>query len=158
MAGDGQHVKHAYDDGLVRAVVSLRQAAARRARRRQASRSLGELDLSAIRIVVDAANESRELTPTEIAETLQVSSASITAVLRRLEEAGCVELRANPVDRRSKFVVPTEAGRSWSDPVADGVTRAAADRAEEERMVVAAFLRRVAEEIAAAAQPELSRS
>ncbi|GAA4195957.1 hypothetical protein GCM10022219_21820 [Microbacterium oryzae] len=157
MTGDGQHVNHERKDGLVRAIADLRQAEARLARRRQASRSLSELDLSAVRIVVDVANEGRELTPTEIAETLQVSSASITAVLRRLEDAGFAELRANPADRRSKFVVATDVGRSLNDPVADSVTRAAVDLTEGERMVVSRFLRRVTEEIDAALQPELSR-
>ncbi|MDN3310435.1 MarR family transcriptional regulator [Microbacterium oryzae] len=150
-------MNHETEDGLIRAIEDLRRAEARLARRRLASRSLSELDLTAIRIVVDAASEGRELTPTEIAETLQVSSASITAVLRRLEDAGYADLRANPADRRSKFVVATEAGRSLDDPVADSVTRAAVDLTEAERMVVAAFLCRVTEEIDAALQPELSR-
>lgn len=157
MAGDGQQVNHEHEDGLIRAVADLRHAEVRLARRRQATRSLSELDLSAIRIVVDAADEGRALTPTELAAALQVSTASVTAMIRRLEEAGRVGLRANPADRRSKFVVPTDAGRSWSDPVADGVVRAAVDLTDDERMVVTAFLRRVAGEIDAAARPEPSR-
>lgn len=143
-------------DDVVRGIQDLRQAEARLSRRRQASRALGDLDLAAIRAVVEAAVEGRDLTPTELAERLQVSSASVTALLRRLEAGGRVALRANPADRRSKFVVPLDGAGGAGDPVSDGVARAAVALTDGERAVVARFLRRVVDEVDAAWQPEMS--
>lgn len=50
------------------------------------------------------------LSPTELFETLFVSSGGMTSRLDRLERAGLIERRPNPEDRRGTVVSLTEAG------------------------------------------------
>lgn len=48
--------------------------------------------------------------PKDMAETMQVSSARVAALLRRLEEKGLIERRRDEGDNRRSAVVITEAG------------------------------------------------
>lgn len=51
-------------------------------------------------------------TPAELARAFQVSKATMTHTLQRLEARGLVELRPDPRDGRSKRVHLTDAGRA----------------------------------------------
>jgi DNA-binding MarR family transcriptional regulator len=56
-----------------------------------------------------------ELTPTALCDSVLVTSGTMTVCLDRLTEAGLVERRASRVDRRSRAVALTAAGRRLVD-------------------------------------------
>lgn len=55
------------------------------------------------------------LTPTELYQTLMISSGGLTARLNRLESAGLIRRREAQADRRSLLVELTEAGRAKAE-------------------------------------------
>lgn len=55
------------------------------------------------------------LSPSSLVKRLGLASASITALLDRLELAGLVTRERHPVDRRSVLVTLTESGRAAGD-------------------------------------------
>ena len=55
------------------------------------------------------------LTPTQLYETLMISSGGMTARLDRLEAAGLVERSPDPRDRRGRLIALTQAGRELID-------------------------------------------
>ncbi|MFC7385293.1 MarR family winged helix-turn-helix transcriptional regulator [Sphaerisporangium rhizosphaerae] len=72
----------------------------------------GEFDvLAALR----RAGEPYTLIPSELADMLMMSRAGMTNRLDRLEEAGLVERRLDPADRRSFLVALTPRGREVID-------------------------------------------
>lgn len=74
--------------------------------------TVAEFDvLSALR----RAGEPFELTPTVLSRSLMLSPAGMTSRLDRLEQAGRVERRMDPDDRRSYLVRLSAAGRSVID-------------------------------------------
>lgn len=92
------------------------------------------------------------LGPVELGNRLGgMRSASATALVDRLEEAGHVERRRHPSDRRRLVVVPTEradqAGEEVFAPLAEALVEAAEDLTPEERAAVARYLDRVTEAI-----------
>ena len=52
-------------------------------------------------------------TPLALAQAFQVPKTSMTHSLAVLEQAGLIEMRANPRDGRSKLVFITDAGRAF---------------------------------------------
>lgn len=70
----------------------------------------------------------RELTPTELASALGLTSASVTALVDRLSDAGLVERHPHPEDRRSLLVALTPDGRKSVGAIAQELIDAA-DRA-----------------------------
>ena len=69
------------------------------------------------------------LTPTQLYETLMISSGGMTARLDRLENAGWVERRPDPHDRRGRLIALTQTGRELLD---ETITRHVAN---EERVL-----------------------
>ena len=59
--------------------------------------------------------EPWRLTPTELYQTLMISSGGLTARLNRLEAAGLIRRREAQADRRSLLVELTEAGRAKAE-------------------------------------------
>lgn len=59
--------------------------------------------------------EPWRLTPTELYQTLMISSGGLTARLNRLEPAGLIRRREAQEDRRSLLVELTEAGRAKAE-------------------------------------------
>ncbi|WP_126286702.1 MarR family winged helix-turn-helix transcriptional regulator [Burkholderia stagnalis] len=55
------------------------------------------------------------LTPTALYDALMMSSGGMTARIDRLQKAGWVERRPNPVDGRGTLVALTDAGRALID-------------------------------------------
>lgn len=53
----------------------------------------------------------------ELAERLQLDSATITGIIDRLEQNGFIDRRVDPNDRRNKLVFLTEKGRSMEVPL-----------------------------------------
>ena len=60
--------------------------------------------------VLTILEESGPLSMGKVAEALDVSIASATGIIDRMEQRGLVERRHNPDDRRVVLVHPTEAG------------------------------------------------
>lgn len=76
-------------------------------RRTRESMSMGENDLLVLRYLLKARQQGRSVSPGEIARYLAVSTASMTAIVDRLEESGHVRRERHRSDRRSIYVVPT---------------------------------------------------
>lgn len=87
------------------------------------------------------------LGPADLSSRLGIRSASATALVDRLEEAGHVQRRRHDVDRRRVVVVPTPAGEAAAlgtfAPLGDALDAAADDLTATERAAVARYLQRV---------------
>ncbi len=133
------------------------------ARHRSAiSRRLG-LSESEMLAVAHLAQRGR-LTPSALAELLDLSSAGVTALVQRLELAGHVERRRHPTDRRSvelelSAALVERAGQAFH-PLVGALDDLTTELSEPERAIVRRFLERVTiatEEHAARARDELGR-
>jgi DNA-binding MarR family transcriptional regulator len=85
-----------------------------------------------------------ELSPGDLGKRLSMPSASVTALLDRLEGKHMIVRKANPADRRSVLVAltPTAMERAALDlmPVAEAMIAAAAMMSEAERETVARYM------------------
>jgi DNA-binding MarR family transcriptional regulator len=59
----------------------------------------------------------RPLPARDLAEQLRCDRSNVTGLVDKLEQAGLVERRVDPADRRQKTLVVTEAGRRTRDQV-----------------------------------------
>jgi DNA-binding MarR family transcriptional regulator len=118
------------------------EVASRRATR--GATSMGETDLLALRLLLDAEAEGRSFTPGGIATALGISTASTTALIDRLSSASLVERRPHETDRRSTVLVPTvgedDALRETIERGRASIARLVDDIPPHEREVVARFL------------------
>ncbi|WP_314455418.1 MarR family transcriptional regulator [uncultured Microbacterium sp.] len=130
-----------------RAVERLRLAEARLARRRQSDCGPSENARAAMRFILERADAGATVTPSELAQHLGISAASVTGMLDRLHAGGLIAFVANPTDRRSKFVVPFDRGTDPDaiDPVTAQIRAFAAELPDDAADHVAAFLDRVRE-------------
>jgi DNA-binding MarR family transcriptional regulator len=100
---------------------------------------------------MDHLHEAGELTPTQLAERLALTSGAVTAVIDRLERLGWVTRQPHPTDRRSVIVRKAAGiGGEAADVYAsfgEEVARAAKRLSPKERAATARFL----EEASAAA-------
>ncbi|MET0590831.1 MAG: MarR family transcriptional regulator [Naasia sp.] len=91
--------------------------------------------------------EGGSLTPRDLAESLDLNSGSVTALIDRLEADALVHRVAHPSDRRMLVVELTPAGRTmtgrWMSTYADIVRRSLDGVQPEEVDVIVGFLRRV---------------
>jgi DNA-binding MarR family transcriptional regulator len=89
------------------------------------------------------------LTPTELASRLGVTTAAMTTSIDRLTAVGHVTRSPNPADRRGILVVPAEAsiGKAMSMllPMIMGIDRILQGYDEQQREVIASYLRQVVE-------------
>lgn len=69
----------------------------------------------ALALIVEADAGIEASSPRALATVLEVSTASMTAITDRLEEAGLVERRPNVADRRRICLHPTQQGNSIHD-------------------------------------------
>jgi DNA-binding MarR family transcriptional regulator len=76
-------------------------------RRTRAAMDMGENDLLVLRYLLKAEREGRSVPPGELARYIGVSTASMTAVVDRLERSGHVRRERHSSDRRSIYVIPT---------------------------------------------------
>jgi DNA-binding MarR family transcriptional regulator len=56
-----------------------------------------------------------ERTPLELAEAIQVTKATMTSTLQRLDAKGFIKIKPDPKDGRSKRITITEQGKSARD-------------------------------------------
>ncbi len=68
-------------------------------------------DLAALRMIIMREQRGHTVRPHDLARHLRISTASTTKLLDRLTEAGHVERRPHPHDRRARIIVLTDASR-----------------------------------------------
>lgn len=128
-------------------VEQLRRAESQLARRMTAQRAPNDTDREAMRFITDAPDDA-PATPGDLAGHLNISTAAITSVLRRLQERGQIVVAPHPADARSKVLRPSL--RDLHSPV-DDFTRRVEDLASEftpeQTDTVLRFLRRLTEEL-----------
>lgn len=76
-------------------------------RRARASMGMGETDLVAVRLLLQAQQSGGTLTAKDLARRLGISSASTTVLVDRLVRSGHARREPHPTDRRSVVVVAT---------------------------------------------------
>jgi len=92
---------------VMEALRSYRAAEMSMRRRTQASMAMGENELLVLRFLTRRARRDRDVTPVDLSRYVGVSTASMTALLDRLEKSGHLERRPHPRDRRKVLVVVT---------------------------------------------------
>ncbi len=132
---------------LVGSVDQLRRAEAQFARRLAAVRAPNDTDREAMRFIAEAPADA-PATPGDLAAHLNVSTAAITSVLRRLQERGQIVIAAHPEDARSKVLRPSLRDlNSPADELTQRVESLASEFTPEQAEVIGRFLRRLTEEI-----------
>ena len=91
--------------------------------------------------------ESQQPTQRRLGRELYVSFPNVTIMLARLEEAGLIQRRGNPEDRREKFVALTASGRDlllriWKVHQ-DQLNRVTAGLTEKEQLELARLLNKL---------------
>ncbi|MGN6405346.1 MarR family winged helix-turn-helix transcriptional regulator [Sinomonas sp.] len=77
-------------------------------RRTRATMSMGETDLLALRYLLEAQAQGRDLSPKDLAAKLGITSASMTTLVDRLVRSGHVSREPHPTDRRALILRPTQ--------------------------------------------------
>jgi len=76
-------------------------------RRMRATMKLGENDVSALRFLLGAKRAGRNVSPSDLARSLHITTASTTLLIDRLVASGHVVRSAHATDRRALVIVPT---------------------------------------------------
>ncbi len=121
--------------------------------------NINETDLGALRYLLGVWQRDQGASPKDLALALNISSASTTLVIDRLERAGFIRRRRHPVDRRAVILEPGEKATDefWSafDIEKRGVLAAAGTLTREETETVTRFLRSMGQAISdAVGQPD----
>jgi DNA-binding MarR family transcriptional regulator len=93
---------------VLQAMRAYRAAEMSMRRRTRDAMAVGENDMTLLRYLLQMHHEGRFSSPGELARYLGVSTASMTAMIDRLERSGHVRRERHATDRRSIYVVPTE--------------------------------------------------
>lgn len=132
---------------LVDQVDALRRAEAQFARRLAAVRAPNDTDREAMRFIASAPDDA-PATPGGLAAHLNVSTAAITSVLRRLQQRGQIIVAPHPADARSKVLRPSLRDlHSSVDELSERVESIASEFTPDQIDVLSRFLRRLTEEI-----------
>ena len=131
------------DGATIRQLLNRRDLASAR-HRAAMSRRLGLSDSEMLAVAYLA--QHGQLSPSALAQLLDLSSGGITALVGRLESAGHLVRRRHPTDRRSILVelspeLVARAEREFG-PLVEDLERASMELSEEERHVVRRFLDR----------------
>lgn len=94
---------------VLTAIKAWRESEERASLRSRNYMRLNETDMRALRFVIAAKNAGVLVTAGMLAEHLQISTASITKMLDRLEKAGHITRSPHPDDRRAVTVAVTPA-------------------------------------------------
>ena len=133
---------------VVDALREYRAADAEMQRRTRAQTSMSENEMRIVQFLIRQKHEDRAVKPSDIARHLGITSASMTALLDRLEKGGDVERVRHPTDRRSILVTVTEHAenllRSTLLAFEEDCARVASSLSEEESSVVVRYLRELA--------------
>jgi DNA-binding MarR family transcriptional regulator len=72
------------------------------------STGLSSMEFSALRYLVQARRDGRDMSPKDVIVMLGTSSATVTNVIERLVTRGYLKRVDHPTDRRAHYLVPTE--------------------------------------------------
>ncbi len=112
---------------------------------------LGRTDVRALVAIMDAARAGRALTAGALGEAVQLSSASVTALLDRLERVGHIRRVRDPADRRRVVLEMSDSAMAAGGAFFGGLQRdllaAMAGYPDEEIAVVRRFLTDMADVI-----------
>jgi len=118
--------------------------------RRLHEHGLSGAQLAILRVLAEAGDSGVKLH--DLSNSLYVSSANVTGLIDRLEEAGHLARRAHPEDRRVTLAVLTPAGRELYQQVHPAhlarIERVMSALTPEEQLVLADLLGRIAERAA----------
>lgn len=118
---------------------------------------MGEKDLLAMRLVMRGRARGALLSPKDLADGLEISSASTTTLIDRLEKAGHLERRPHPHDRRALVLVPTaQADHEVREALTDPHRRmlaVARELSDDDRRAVVRFLDAMAVAVAPVVPP-----
>jgi DNA-binding MarR family transcriptional regulator len=133
------------------ALVRLRAAEEEKRKIVKVQTGLSENDQEALRVVVDGGASGEPVGPAHLAKALEITAASITVMLDRLEKRGLLRRAASTTDRRALLLRPTEAGIALS--AAAHATSTASDRLfdtlpAENAAIITQFLERLSETVA----------
>lgn len=121
------------------------------------SSSMSDNEIRVIQFLLNAARSDDRVTPTTLSKHLGVTSASMTALLDRLERAGAIERVRHPSDRRSLVITATPlAEQTVGAPVVafqQATREIAADLSDLEHAAVVRFLDRLTGAMDEAGQP-----
>lgn len=128
--------------------------------RARAASSMSDNEIRIIQFLLTAARTDGTVTPTALSKHLGVTSASMTALLDRLERAGAIERVRHPSDRRSLVITATPlAERTVGAPVVafqQATRQIAADLTDDEHTAVVGFLRKLTAAVDQAARAGIS--
>lgn len=128
-------------------VDELRRAEAQLARRLAALRAPNDTDREAMRYILDAP-KAEPVTPGDLAAHLNVSTAAITSLLRRLQDRGQIIIAPHPRDARSKVLRPSLRDlNSPADELTQRIDALAQEFTPEQTDAISRFLQRLTEEI-----------
>lgn len=132
---------------LVARVDELRRAEAQLGRRLAALRAPNDTDREAMRYITEAPADA-PATPGGLAAHLNVSTAAITSLLRRLQERGQIVVAPHPADARSKVLRPSLRDlHSPGDELTQRIAALADEFTPEQTDAISRFLHRLTEEI-----------
>lgn len=93
---------------LTDALLRLRRAEMLLGNRALRSTGLSTMEFSALRYLVQARRDGRDMSPKDVIVMLNTSSATVTNVIERLVTRGYLTRVGHPTDRRAHYLVPTE--------------------------------------------------
>ena len=107
---------------------------------------------------LEALDEHGSLTPGELGTLLSLTSGSVTALIDRLEKVGWASRNGHPEDRRKVVVTLTQKawqiGQDELKPYLEAVDAAARQLSNDERAMVAGFLKDLIDRVAHAPRPQ----
>ncbi|MCW2163559.1 DNA-binding transcriptional regulator, MarR family [Microbacterium hydrothermale] len=132
---------------IMEAMRAYRSAEMAMRRRTQESMAMGENELLVLRYLARSASAGSAVTPIDLARHLGVSTASMTALLDRLEKSGHLQRHPHPSDRRKVLVTSTthadEEIRDTLTAMHARMMRATRGMSESETAAVTQFLTRM---------------
>lgn len=99
-------------DALIDAYRRFRLADSAMTLRIRSETGMTDNEIAIVRYLLHERDEDHDVKPSEIARHLDISSASTTALLDRLERSGMVERISHPTDRRSILIAATPAAEA----------------------------------------------
>ncbi|GGE92262.1 MarR family winged helix-turn-helix transcriptional regulator [Mycetocola zhadangensis] len=102
--------RRAFARGAIQAVLRLHRAEEVSIERVRQASGLGKNEFHAMRYLLQAQREQREMGPKDLIVMLGLSSASVTKIVDNLVELGHLSRSPHKTDRRAWILQPTEAG------------------------------------------------
>ena len=102
-----------------------------------------------MRFILERSDAGADVTPTALAEHLEISTASVTGLLGNLHAGGLITYARNPDDGRSKLIVPLDRSTDADklDPLGATVEKLAAEVLDGDTDRIARFLTLVADAV-----------